>query len=176
MPPQGYSKGTLALATAARNVAETAIPRAFKNGVVPTVPRSETVAITPFPKHWNQCLLTLNLNVRIKRRSQRFQRFSNPVERSGTQKALFFSFSGAIIVRCRRRPQMRGGAAVCIARPRLLSCQCQQTRRFHSNPFVTSTIWNSDGYTSNRTHRPGRTRKLPLPQLMLREGQFEFQT
>ena len=65
MPPQGYSKGTLALATAARNVAETAIPRAFKNGVVPTVPRSETVAITPFSKHWNQCLLTLNLNSTI---------------------------------------------------------------------------------------------------------------
>ena len=56
MPPQGYSKGTLVLATAARNVAETAIPRAFKNGAVPTVPKSGTIAITPFPKHWNQCL------------------------------------------------------------------------------------------------------------------------
>lgn len=64
-PPQGYSKGTLALATAARNVAETAIPRAFKNGAVPTVPRSETIAITPFSSDWNQCLLTLNLNSTI---------------------------------------------------------------------------------------------------------------
>jgi len=65
MPPQGYSKGTLVLATAARNVAETAIPRAFKNGLFPTVGKPETVGNKPFPKHWNQCLLTLNLNSTI---------------------------------------------------------------------------------------------------------------
>lgn len=64
-PPQEHSKSTQAMATAARNVAGTAISSAFKNGAVPTVPRSGTIAITPFPKHWNQCLLTLNLNSTI---------------------------------------------------------------------------------------------------------------
>ena len=58
-PPQGYSKGTLALATAARDVAETAISSAFKNGLPPTIGRPGTVGNKPFPKHWNQCLLKL---------------------------------------------------------------------------------------------------------------------
>lgn len=51
MPSQGYSKGTQAMATAARDVAETAITSAFKNGLFPTAEKLETVGNKPFPKH-----------------------------------------------------------------------------------------------------------------------------
>ena len=60
--PQEHSKSTQAMATAAQNVAETAVFRAFKNGLFPTFGKPETVGNKPFFKHWNQCLDTLNLN------------------------------------------------------------------------------------------------------------------
>ena len=62
MPSQGYSKGTQAMATAARDVAETAIPSAFKNGLFPTVRKLKTVENKPFPDGGNRYLETLNLN------------------------------------------------------------------------------------------------------------------
>ena len=60
--PQEHSKSTQAMATAARDVAKTAVFRAFKNGLFPTFGKPETVGNKPFFKHWNQCLDTLNLN------------------------------------------------------------------------------------------------------------------
>lgn len=62
MPSQGYSKGTQAMATAARNVAKTAIPSAFKNGLSPTVRKLKTVGNKPFSGGGNRYLETLNLN------------------------------------------------------------------------------------------------------------------
>lgn len=62
MPSQGYSKGTQAMATAARNVAKTAIPNAFKNGLFPTVRKLKTVENKPFSYGGNHYLETLNLN------------------------------------------------------------------------------------------------------------------
>nr|DAV86381.1 MAG TPA: hypothetical protein [Caudoviricetes sp.] len=78
------------MATAARNVAGTAISSAFKNGLFPTVGKPETVGNKPFPKHWNQCLLTLNLNCVMFLRRQCFQWFRDFCVLSGTQKALCF--------------------------------------------------------------------------------------
>jgi len=48
--PQEHSKSTQAMATAAQNVAETAVFRAFKNGLLPTFGKPETVGNKPFPK------------------------------------------------------------------------------------------------------------------------------
>ena len=50
------------MATAARDVAETAIPSAFKNGSFPTVGKLKTVENKPFPDGGNRYLETLNLN------------------------------------------------------------------------------------------------------------------
>ena len=61
-PPQEHSKSTQAMATAARDVAETAIPSAFKNGSFPTVGKLKTVENKPFPDGGNRYLETLNLN------------------------------------------------------------------------------------------------------------------
>ena len=46
--PQEHSKSTQAMATAARDVAETAVFRAFKNGLFPTFGKPETVGNKPF--------------------------------------------------------------------------------------------------------------------------------
>lgn len=59
--PQGYSKGTQTVATAAQNVAKTALSRAFKNTEKEPFQHPENLGKPPFLAVFDHHLLTLNL-------------------------------------------------------------------------------------------------------------------
>lgn len=88
--PQGYSKGTQTVATAAQNVAKTALSRAFKNTEKEPFQHPENLGKPPFLAVFDHHLLTLNLNPAVFVTSQCFQALRVFCHAAGTLKALYF--------------------------------------------------------------------------------------